>query len=124
MTFGSARDLDATLLFIGGATRGRRYGARTDEGVFVGDLLTQQVPEIAGGELEIVAIARRPGELSKVAVRRRLRLQPRTPRPVPLVLGPAGERIRAVNVTRQVIHPGVFKQFTRALSAVAGEPLR
>jgi transcription antitermination factor NusA-like protein len=54
------------------------------------------VPEIASGELEIVSIARRVGELSKVAVRRRLRLQPHTPRPVPLVLGSAGERIRAI----------------------------
>jgi transcription antitermination factor NusA-like protein len=54
------------------------------------------VPEIVSGELEIVAIARRPGELSKAAVRRRLRLQPHTPRPVPLVLGRAGERIRAI----------------------------
>jgi transcription antitermination factor NusA-like protein len=89
-------DLGATLPFSGRAPAGRAYVARTDEAVFVGDLLFRNVPEIASGELEIVSIARRPGELSKVAVRRRLRVQPRTPRPVPLVLGRAGERIRAI----------------------------
>ena len=36
------------------------------------------------------------GVLSKVAVRQRLRVQPTRARPVLLVLGPAGERIRAV----------------------------
>jgi transcription antitermination factor NusA-like protein len=91
-----ASDRNASLALRLGALPARPYGARTDEAVVIGDLLTKQVPEIAGGELEIVAIARRPGELSKVAVRRRLRVQPRTPRPVPLVLGRAGERIRAI----------------------------
>jgi transcription antitermination factor NusA-like protein len=89
-------DLGVTLPLTGRTPVGRAYGARTDEAVFVGDLLSRNVPEIASGELEIVAIARRSGELSKVAVRRRLRVQPRTPRPVPLVLGRAGERIRAI----------------------------
>jgi transcription antitermination factor NusA-like protein len=96
VSFASLRNLDITLPLTASAIPARPYGARTDEAVFVGDLLTQHVPEIVSGELEIVAIARRPGELSKVAVRRRLRLQPRTPRPVPLVLGRAGERIRAI----------------------------
>jgi transcription antitermination factor NusA-like protein len=96
VTWDSARDLDATLPFTASAVPGRPHGAGTDEGVLIGDLLTEHVPEIASGELESVAIARRPGELSKVAVRNRLRVQARTPRPVPLVLGRAGERIRAV----------------------------
>jgi transcription antitermination factor NusA-like protein len=96
VTFASARDPDAALLFATDARPTRPYGAKTDEAVFVGSLLSQHVPEIAHGELEIISIARRHGELSKVAVRRRVRLQPRTPRTVPLVLGPAGERIRAV----------------------------
>ena len=74
----------------------RPFGARTDAGVLVGELLMQHVPEPASGELEIVAIARKVGELSKVAVRQRLRVQPATARPVPLVLGRAGERIRPV----------------------------
>jgi transcription antitermination factor NusA-like protein len=64
----------------------------------VGDLLTRHVPELASGELEIVAIARVAGQLSKVAVRRRLGLQPSVGRPVPLVLGQAGERIHGVRV--------------------------
>jgi transcription antitermination factor NusA-like protein len=96
VTFASARDPDAALPLGADGRSTRPYGARTDEAVVVGDLLTQHVPELESGELEIVAIARRTGELSKVAVRRRLRLQPHTPRPVPLVLGLAGERIRAV----------------------------
>ena len=74
----------------------RRYGARSRQAVRVGDILLQHVPELASGELEIVAIARRVGVLSKVAVRQRLRVQPTRARPVLLVLGPAGERIRAV----------------------------
>jgi N utilization substance protein A len=64
--------------------------------VVVGELLVQHVPELASGELEIVAIARTEGELSKVAVRQALRVQPSTARPVPLVLGRAGEHIRPV----------------------------
>ncbi len=75
----------------------RPYGARSDEAVILGDLLMRHVPELANGELEIVAIARAPGQYSKVAVRRRLRVQPATGRPVPLVLGQAGERIHAVS---------------------------
>jgi len=54
------------------------------------------VPELASSELEIVAIAREVGLLSKVAVRQRLRVHPTAARPVLLVLGRAGERIRAV----------------------------
>jgi transcription antitermination factor NusA-like protein len=46
----------------------------------VGDLLSEQVPDLdpAAGMLEIVAIARRPGVLSKVAVRRRPLTPPST----------------------------------------------
>ncbi len=47
----------------------RRYGARSDDAVIVGDLLMRHVAELASGELEIVAIARAPGQLSEVAVR-------------------------------------------------------
>ncbi len=49
------------------------YGARSEAAVFVGDLLREEVPSLAaeGGALEIVAIARRPGVLSKVAIRAR-----------------------------------------------------
>jgi hypothetical protein len=66
------------------ATAGRRrHGARSDDAVIVGDLLVRHVPALASGELEIVAIARRAGVLTKVAVRRRLKL-----------LGPAGGRCR------------------------------
>src|SRR5207302_1734275 len=50
-----------------------RYGARSEAAVFVGDLLRKEVPSLAdeGGTLEIVAIARRPGVLSKVVIRAR-----------------------------------------------------
>jgi transcription antitermination factor NusA-like protein len=49
------------------------YGARSEAAMFVGDLLCEEVPALAAsdGDLEIVAIARRPGVLSKVAVRPR-----------------------------------------------------
>jgi hypothetical protein len=79
------------------------YGARSDDAVIVGDLLMRHVPELASGELEIVAIARAPGQSSKVAIRRRLRVQPKSGRPVPLVLGQSGERILAV---RAALGPG------------------
>jgi len=46
------------------------FGARSLAGVYLGQLLAAEVPSIRNGELEIVAIARRPGVLSKVAVRR------------------------------------------------------
>ncbi|MCA1647243.1 MAG: hypothetical protein LC797_17905 [Chloroflexi bacterium] len=49
------------------------YGARSEAAVYVGDLLAEEVPDLgsASGTLDIVAIARRPGVLTKVAVRRR-----------------------------------------------------
>ncbi|MGI9147364.1 MAG: hypothetical protein ACR2IK_12550 [Chloroflexota bacterium] len=49
------------------------YGARSLAAVYVGDLLCDAVPALrpATGNLEIVAIARRPGVLSKVAIRAR-----------------------------------------------------
>ena len=75
---------------------GPPYGARGPQAVVVGDLLMRHVPELASGEIEIVAIARQPGELSKVAVRRKLGILPRVGRAVPLVLGRAGHRILAV----------------------------
>jgi transcription antitermination factor NusA-like protein len=49
------------------------FGARSEAGVYVGELLTAEVPHLADphGDIEIVAIARRPGVLSKVAIRAR-----------------------------------------------------
>jgi transcription antitermination factor NusA-like protein len=49
------------------------YGARSEAAVYVGDLLAEEVPQLGQNEgtLGIVAIARRPGVLSKVAVRAR-----------------------------------------------------
>ena len=52
----------------------------------VGDLLVQHVPLLASGDLQIVAIARRPTMLTKVAVRRTPTAQVQG-RPVPPVLG-------------------------------------
>jgi transcription antitermination factor NusA-like protein len=59
------------------------YGARSTAAVYVGDLLTEAVPDLArrAGTLDIVAIARRPGVLTKVAVRPRSR----TGAPVPML---------------------------------------
>jgi transcription antitermination factor NusA-like protein len=49
------------------------FGARSEAAVFVGELLAAEVPQLADhdGDIEIVAIARRPGVLSKVAIRAR-----------------------------------------------------
>ncbi|HET6318714.1 MAG TPA: hypothetical protein VFG86_19850 [Chloroflexota bacterium] len=51
-------------------SRQRPYGARSDAGVRVGELLYKHVPALTRGDLEIVAIARRQTVLTKVAVRR------------------------------------------------------
>lgn len=61
------------------------YGARSLAGVYVGDLLRQEVPALSSdaGNVDIVAIARRPGVLSKVAIRTR----PGAPEPIVLGLG-------------------------------------
>ncbi len=71
------------------------YGARSVAGVAVGDLLMRYVPALARGELEIVAIARRPNLLTKVAVRRHAgaRLDRR---PISLVLGIGADYVRRV----------------------------
>jgi transcription antitermination factor NusA-like protein len=74
----------------------RPYGARSDESVLVGDLLMRHVPALARGDLEIVAIARHQGVLSKVAVRRRrgIRL---SARPVSLVVGLGADYVNRVS---------------------------
>ncbi len=60
------------------------YGARSEAAVYVGDLLTEEVPQLGHntGTLDIVAIARRPGVLSKVAVRPRVGAPPSTARSI------------------------------------------
>src|ERR671935_1272236 len=78
------------------AGHARSYGARSEESIVVGDLLMRHVPALARGDLEIVAIARRPGVLTKVAVRRRAGV--RLPaRPVSLVLGVGADYVRRVS---------------------------
>src|SRR5947209_2479093 len=74
----------------------RPYGARSDQSVPVGDLLMRHVPALARGDLEIVAIARHQGLLSKVAVRRRrgMRL---SARPVSLVVGLGADYVNRVS---------------------------
>jgi transcription antitermination factor NusA-like protein len=76
-------------------TQARPYGARSDESVVVGDLLMRHVPALARGDLEIVAIARRPGVLTKVAVRRRARVK-LSARPVSLVVGVGADYVNRV----------------------------
>jgi N utilization substance protein A len=55
----------------------------------------RHVPALARGDLEIVAIARRPGVLSKVAVRRRGRTK-LSGRPVGLVVGVGSDYVNRV----------------------------
>jgi N utilization substance protein A len=62
----------------------------------VGDLLMRSVPALTRGDLEIVAIARRPGVLSKVAVRRRAGVR-LSARPVALVVGVGADYVRRVS---------------------------
>jgi N utilization substance protein A len=56
----------------------------------------RSVPSLARGDLEIVAIARRPGVLSKVAVRRRTGAR-LSARPVSLVVGLGADYVRRVS---------------------------
>jgi transcription antitermination factor NusA-like protein len=74
----------------------RIYGARSEESVAVGDLLMHHVPALARRDLEIVAIARRVGVLSKVAVRRRAGVR-LTARPVSLVVGIGADQVNSVS---------------------------
>jgi N utilization substance protein A len=69
------------------------YGARSEAAIFVGDLLCAEVPSLAAadGQLEIVAIARRPGVLSKVAIR------PRTLGLTPVVTGIGADHLARVS---------------------------
>jgi transcription antitermination factor NusA-like protein len=69
------------------------YGARSEAGVFVGDLLHAEVPSLGGesATLEIVAIARRPGVLSKVAIR------PRQAAVVPFTFGIGADHLARVS---------------------------
>lgn len=69
------------------------YGARSEAAVFVADLLCAEVPGLCelDGELEIVAIARRPGVLSKVAIR------PRVPELSPRLVGIGADHLARVS---------------------------
>jgi transcription antitermination factor NusA-like protein len=62
--------------FADGAPERFAYGARSEAAIYVGDLLYAEVPALAEGRLDIVAIARRPGVLSKVAIKPRSDLAP------------------------------------------------
>ncbi len=61
--------------------------------MFVGELLCEEVPDLArdGGSLDVVAIARRPGVLSKVAVRARAE------GPTPIALGIGADHLARVS---------------------------
>jgi transcription antitermination factor NusA-like protein len=47
----------------------RPYGARSAAAAYVADLLMAEVPGLGNGSLELVSVARRPGVLTKVAIR-------------------------------------------------------
>jgi N utilization substance protein A len=68
------------------------FGARSEAAEFVGKLLRDEVPSLSSddAELEIVAIARRPGVLSKVAIR------PRGP-VAPLIVGIGADHLARVS---------------------------
>jgi N utilization substance protein A len=77
------------------------FGARTEAAAFVGELLCETVPDLCSGEepsaansLEIVAIARRPGVLTKVAIR------PRPGAVTPIVVGIGADALS--DVSRQL----------------------
>jgi transcription antitermination factor NusA-like protein len=97
LTWGAANE-DRWLGVVLPATEpaGLPYGARSVAAVQVGELLTRTVPALAAGDLEIVAIARRVGVLSKIAVRRRGRTR-LSGRPVGLVVGVGADRVNQVS---------------------------
>jgi transcription antitermination factor NusA-like protein len=71
------------------------YGARSLAAVYVGDLLTEEVPALSPtlGNLDIVAIARRPGVLSKAAIRARHGV------PAPISIGLGADHVMRVRDT-------------------------
>jgi N utilization substance protein A len=77
-----------------GAAKRYAYGARSEAAVYVGDLLVEEVPDLgrAAGTLDIVAIARRPGVLTKVAIRARAA----APMPVATGIGIGADHIARV----------------------------
>jgi transcription antitermination factor NusA-like protein len=74
----------------------RPYGARSHDSILVGDLLTRYVPALSTGDLEIAAIARQPGTLSKIAVRRRPGVK-LSARPISLVVGLGADYVNRVS---------------------------
>src|SRR5687768_16517359 len=84
---------------------GRRpYGAKSEAGVFVGDLLQREVPALATGELDIVAIARRPGVQSKVAVRRTATAAGTRPVALQVAIGADDVRRVRAQLDQEAIH--------------------
>jgi N utilization substance protein A len=90
---GIQSSLEAVPSFVGSTSERWPYGARSEGAVFVGDLLCEEVPDLArpGGSLDLVAIARRPGVLSKVAVRAR------PDGPTPIVVGIGADQLARVS---------------------------
>jgi transcription antitermination factor NusA-like protein len=93
------------------------YGARSEAAVYVGELLARAAPSLAadGGQLEIVAIARRPGVLSKVAIR------PRPGAPAPLAIGIGADHVARVRelLDGERIHIVVWQRSASAYIADA-----
>lgn len=92
----STRARPVALPGIGRDEDSRPYGARSDASIAVGDLLIRAVPALARGDLEIVAIARHPGVLTKVAVRRRGGVRV-TGRATNMVIGLGADYVRQVS---------------------------
>jgi transcription antitermination factor NusA-like protein len=69
------------------------FGANSEAAMFVGELLQEEVPGLSGkaASFEIVAIARRPGVLSKVAIR------PRSGALTPLVVGIGADHLARIS---------------------------
>jgi len=87
------------------------FGARSVAGEYVGRLLTREVPSLARGELEIVAIARRPGVLTKVAIHQ----------PDAVGMGIGGDHIARVReqLDREQIHIVPWRREPRPYIAAA-----
>jgi transcription antitermination factor NusA-like protein len=93
------------------------YGARSEAAVYVGELLTRAAPSLAAdaGQLDIVAIARRPGVLSKVALR------PRPGAPAPVAIGIGADHVARVReqLDGERIHVVVWQRSASAYIADA-----
>lgn len=108
--------IDVTLESVNEDSKLSQLCVSVDSPRLLEEALKREIPEIANGLIEIVKIERKPGERSKVAIRK-TSLAPEELEPVGTIIGVKGDRINAISAKFNdekidvVLHTDDIKKF-------------